>query len=113
MGLNPTGNWLRAANSGSAEPVLKFEFSPTIAYAEKRGRTDWQTGENLVEIDTGHHSDELRLARSRSDVRRLVEQGAVEADGNKVDSIIVTMRDGGVLKVGKRGFLRVYCRQQP
>ncbi|MEW6033956.1 MAG: tyrosine--tRNA ligase [Chloroflexota bacterium] len=47
------------------------------------------------------------LAKSRAEVKRLLAQGAVEVDGVKVGNSVVDMPDGGVLKVGKRGFLRV------
>ncbi len=49
------------------------------------------------------------LARSKSDARRLVQQGAVKLDGERVTSIeteIEAERER-VLQVGKRRFLRL------
>lgn len=41
MALNPTPRWLEAASAGTADPVLLFEFRPTVLYAEKNCRADW------------------------------------------------------------------------
>ena len=49
------------------------------------------------------------LARSRGEGRRLLSQGAVSLDGERVlrDVAFAAPADGAVLKVGKRRFLRV------
>ena len=47
-----------------------------------------------------------RLAPSKSEARRLVAQGGVHLDGAPVDDPAATARPG-VLKVGKRRFLRL------
>ncbi len=49
------------------------------------------------------------LARTRSEGRRLLSQGAVSLDGERVlqDVAVATPPDGTVLRVGKRRFLRV------
>ena len=49
------------------------------------------------------------LARSKSEARRLVQQGAVKLDGERVTSIEVEIEveDEAVLQVGKRRFLRL------
>jgi len=46
------------------------------------------------------------LVRSRSEARRLIEQGAVELDGSKIDSIHanIKLKDGALLRVGKHRF---------
>jgi len=51
------------------------------------------------------------FARSKSQARRLVQQGAVKLDGERITSIEVEIeiegKDEGVLRVGKRRFLRL------
>ena len=49
------------------------------------------------------------LARTRSEGRRLLSQGAVSLDGERVhrDVAVAAPEDGAVLKIGKRRFLRV------
>lgn len=49
----------------------------------------------------------LKLVGSTSDGKRMVEQGGVKIDGEKVQSDNVTVADGMVLQVGKRKFARL------
>ncbi len=49
---------------------------------------------------------ETGLAKSGGDARRLVEQGGVRINGDKVGPE-ATLRDGDVLQVGKRNFVRI------
>jgi tyrosyl-tRNA synthetase len=60
--------------------------------------------ENVVDIIA-----DADLARSKSQARRLVQQGAVRLDGEKIKSIDtdITVEDEAVLQVGKRRFLRL------
>ncbi|MEA2629493.1 MAG: tyrosyl-tRNA synthetase [Chloroflexota bacterium] len=51
----------------------------------------------------------LGLARSRNEARRLIDQGGVRVDGEKVASDY-DLRDGQVLSVGKRKFVRIRVR---
>jgi tyrosyl-tRNA synthetase len=52
------------------------------------------------------------LAPSRSEVRRLAQQGGIRLDGNKVDDLTQAVPPEGthILQIGKRKFLRI-CRQ--
>jgi len=65
MALQPTDKWTEAAVAGTAEPLLLFEFRPTVAYAELNCRADWSKAEGSHTLDTAHPSDELRLRRNR------------------------------------------------
>ena len=47
------------------------------------------------------------LAKSRSEASRLIEQGAVEIDGEKVTSYTAPVKSGSIIKVGKRRFAKV------
>jgi tyrosyl-tRNA synthetase len=60
-------------------------------------------------IDIIQLLSETKLATSRSEARRLIEQGGVNIDGNKVSDInqIVLLTNSIILKVGKRKFLKV------
>lgn len=53
--------------------------------------------------------DQAKLIESRSQARRLIQQGGVQIDGEKVESVDanVPLRDGMVLKVGKHKFAKV------
>ncbi len=50
---------------------------------------------------------EAGLAKSRSEATRLLAQGAIEVDGEKVGTSLVSLKDGSIIKVGKRRFLRM------
>jgi len=50
---------------------------------------------------------ETGLAKSRSEANRLLAQGAIEVDGEKVSTSLVSLKDGSIIKVGKRRFLRM------
>jgi tyrosyl-tRNA synthetase len=47
-----------------------------------------------------------RLAKSRSEAKRLIEQGAVDVDGMKITDLNWTFPKGTTIKVGKRGHIR-------
>jgi tyrosyl-tRNA synthetase len=65
---------------------------------------------NVVDVIHG-----AGFARSKSEARRLVQQGAVKLDGERVSSIDVqiAVADEGVLQVGKRRFLRLVVADAP
>lgn len=52
---------------------------------------------------------DTRLVASNGEARRMIEQGGVSIDGMRIDSdkAVVTIRDGVIVKVGKRKFLKV------
>lgn len=75
----------------------KGEIPSTIpTYKEKGDKI------NLPEVLTA-----TGMAVSRSEVKRLIEQGAIEWNGKRVDGGEIEVGRGGVLKVGKYRFLRV------
>ena len=47
------------------------------------------------------------LVSSKGEVRRLLRQGAIEVDGVRVAEPVAAARDGTLIKVGKRRWLRV------
>ncbi len=52
---------------------------------------------------------ETGLAQSTSDARRIVAQGAIELNGNKLPDEIINLElnTGDVMRVGRRGFLKI------
>lgn len=58
---------------------------------------------------------EARLAPSRSEGRRLIQQGGVKLDGQRVEDVdsVVSAKGASVLQVGKRRFLRLECAGKP
>lgn len=64
--------------------------------------------ENVVDVIAG-----ADLARSKSQARRLVQQGAVRLDGEKIEDINteIIVDQEAVLRVGKRRFLRLVTQE--
>ena len=46
------------------------------------------------------------LAKSRSEARRLIEQGAVDVDGKKVTDVDWKIKKGNIIKTGKRDYIK-------
>lgn len=52
------------------------------------------------------------LAKTRSEARRLIDQGGVRLDGERITTIEpIEIKDGAVLRVGKRRFLRLIVKE--
>jgi tyrosyl-tRNA synthetase len=71
---------------------------------QKRGVPD-----QLIEAPAGDLLSMLvdkGLVKSRGEAKRLVEQGAVDIDGNKVTDSRIAVAAGSIIKVGKRGFIK-------
>jgi len=49
----------------------------------------------------------IGLVSSRSEANRLIEQGAVEINGGKIDYYLTPVESGSIIKVGKRRFTKV------
>ncbi len=80
------------------ENVFQKGKMPDVAktYKAKSGNVD------LVEVITTKG-----FAKSNSDARRLIEQGAIEWNGEKVSSTTLEIENSGTLRIGKHQFLRV------
>ena len=61
----------------------------------------------VVERDISKRIVEAGLAESVSDAKRLIAQGAVTVDGQKLTSALAELKDGSIIKVGKRGYMKI------
>jgi tyrosyl-tRNA synthetase len=101
------------------EIVSIFHSDAAAAQAEAHFKRVFRKGELPSEIPTHRPSaSELNivdllvatdLAKSKSEARRLIGQGGVRLDGEKMDHIggMVSIQDGMILQVGKRRFVRL------
>jgi len=78
--------------------IHTVELHDTIAFGDK--------AEIEVQRDITSLLSDAGLVKSRSEARRLLAQGAIEVDGEKVSTDKVILKDGSIIKVGKRGFLK-------
>ncbi len=63
--------------------------------------------DGLYQLDVAPTLLREGIVQSNSELKRLLAQGAVELDGKKVNTSAINARDGSVLKVGKRHFVRI------
>lgn len=85
------------------------------AVFQKRGLPDdipsFSVPENIISaegVDMTRLIAEAGLAPSTSQARRLINQGAVRINGEKIDGLkSSTLRDGDIVQVGKRKFIKV------
>jgi len=64
-------------------------------------------GEGLYRVDIAPVLLEKVLVKSRGELKRLLAQGAIEVNGQRIDNTTVNMPDGSVIQVGKRRFLKI------
>jgi tyrosyl-tRNA synthetase len=98
------------------ELVTQLYDQKAASEAEGHFASVFQRREMPEEIREGTKSgDTLRdylvknqLAKSRSEAKRLIEQGAVEVDGNKITETDMdfTVSKGVIIKVGKRSYIK-------
>jgi len=73
------------------------EYTFTASHAE----------DEVYRIDIAPTLVKEGIVKSNSELKRLLAQGAIELDGNKISSNIIDAHNGSVLKVGKRDFVRI------
>ncbi len=100
------------------EIVSIFHSDEAARNAEKHFRTVFQEGELPTDMPTYAMERPTNivdllvasgLAKSKSEARRLIQQGGVRLNGDKVDNIeeVVKAEPGAVLQVGKRRFAKL------
>ena len=110
---------MEAKKQLAREIVSIFHSDEAAARAEAHFKKVFQKRELPSEMPTHRPSaSELNivdllvatdLAKSKSEARRLIQQGGVKLDGEKVGSIelMVSVKDSMILQVGKRRFARL------
>jgi tyrosyl-tRNA synthetase len=64
-------------------------------------------GDELYQLDIAPHLVKEGLVKSNSELKRLIAQEAIELDGNKISSNIISAHQGSILKIGKHYFVRI------
>ena len=64
-------------------------------------------GGGLVRVELSRPLVTGGNVKSASELKRLIAQNAVEVDGAKIDELSVLVRDGSVVKIGRRVFVRL------
>jgi tyrosyl-tRNA synthetase len=96
------------------ELVTQLYDQKTATEAEENFEKVFQKGEVPEEIELGTKSGislqdylvENHLAKSRSEARRLIEQGAVYINGERVTDVNFTFPKDTIIRVGKRRYIK-------
>ena len=98
------------------ELVTMLHGSPAAAIADEHFTRVFQKREmpeQVVEIKVAVGEDlkdvlvRTGAAKSKSDAGRLIQQGAVSIDGDKVGTANVDYKNGNIIKIGKHRFLKL------
>ena len=65
------------------------------------------TKDKLYHIDIAPTLLEEGLVKSNSELKRLLTQGAIELDGEKISSSLIEAHSGSILKIGRRRFVKI------
>ncbi|MBM3924663.1 MAG: tyrosine--tRNA ligase [SAR202 cluster bacterium] len=128
LALDITAQFHGASEAGKAQDYFEQAFQrrelpqdiPSVGFrwqpAQKQYLfipTDGDGKESLVGVEAGGQAALVDLlvaaglVPSKAEAKRLVAQGAVEVDQRKVDSTNISIKDGLVIKVGRRKFARL------
>ena len=73
--------------------------------------TAFDLGGGIYRLDITKALLEKGLVKSRGEVKRLIAQGAIEINGERINSTTVDIPDGSVIQVGKRRFLKISIKK--
>ncbi len=85
----------------------KKDYSVALAFVPAPGTT------GLLEVvETAYKASETEIP-SRSEIRRLIQQGGVQLDGQKLTDpqLRVELKEGQILRIGKRTVVKVQLRK--
>ena len=84
------------------DPSEAPEYPVSFASIAQGGRLNGEIETNLVDLLA-----EAGLLKSKNEGRRLLSQGGIEVDGQRVESPIARVRSGSLIRAGKTRFVRV------
>ena len=96
-----------AARQAEAHFEAVFQKRGVPQEAEEYAAKGDQISEGIYRLDITAALVEKGLVKSRSEVKRLIAQSAIEVNGKRIDSSVVEIPSGSVIQVGKRRFLRI------
>jgi len=68
------------------------------------------TQDGLYQLNIAPTLVQEGIVKSNSELKRLLRQGAVELDSEKISTNIINARNGSILKVGKHNFVRIMIK---
>ena len=101
----------------ASEIVRMYHGQDEASKAQSHFENTFQKGQLPEEVETIKLADseqnlvdfltDNQLAKSRSDAKRLIDQGAIEIDGQTVKDETIEFQNGQVVKIGKKKFVKI------
>ncbi|HUK82334.1 MAG TPA: tyrosine--tRNA ligase [Verrucomicrobiae bacterium] len=113
LGRKPDGHPMDAKNALAQALVEQYHGKAAAEQAREEfdqrfSKRDYSEVAEVMSVSAGEHwivelIEKTEKFKSRSDIRRIIQQGGVTLDGQKItdDKVRVTVRDGQILKAGK------------
>jgi len=113
-GLVATPVWASGSPEGALWPDFRVQTAGGESFAvdmsqQRNGgpSVSIEVAEGSFLIDLGELLTKGGIAPSKGQVKRLLAQGGIEVDGSKVESMVCAVRPGGLIKAGKRDYIRI------
>jgi tyrosyl-tRNA synthetase len=100
-----------AARQAEAHFEAVFQKRGVPQEAEEYAAKGEQISEGIYRLDITAALVEKGLVKSRSEVKRLIAQSAIEVNGKRIDSSVVEIPSGSIIQVGKRRFLKILIKK--
>jgi tyrosyl-tRNA synthetase len=97
----------QAADEGEQEFASVFQRREIPGQIPECAFAATCAGDEMYHVDIAPTLVQQGLVKSKSELRRLLAQGAIELDGCTVSSNIVSAHPGSILKIGKRNYVRI------
>jgi len=100
-----------------AAKVAEANFEKEVQSGEAPEKMEQYTGiafdlgGGIYRLDITKALLEKGLVKSRGEVKRLIAQGAIEINGEKINNTTVDIPSGSVIQVGKRRFLKISIKK--
>jgi len=100
-----------AARQAEAHFEAVFQKRGVPQEAEKYAAKGEQISEGIYRLDITAALVGKGLVKSRGEVKRLLAQGAIEVNGQRINNTTVDIPDGSIIQVGKRRFLKIIIKK--
>jgi len=97
----------RAADEAQEHFTHVFQKRDTPAEAPEYAFAASYIGNGLFQLDIAPTLVREGLVKGIGELKRLLAQNAIEVDGSKITSTTVNARQGSIIKIGKRRFVRI------
>jgi tyrosyl-tRNA synthetase len=95
------------ADQAEREFTRVFQRRETPQHIPEYAFAASHAGDEIYHVDIAPTLLQQGLVKSKSDLRRLLAQGAIELDGRKIADTTIAAQPGSILKIGKLNYIRI------